>query len=133
MDGVPDRPDLDSQPAPGAPGATATARALASAARTGTLPPVSRGLQPGLLSFYDRLRERILAAVEKRGGKMGSTTVKALLVVPDIFILLARLALDKQVPAPSRALIAGALVYFVMPADLLPEAILGVGGYLEDL
>ncbi len=86
-----------------------------------------------LLSFYDRLRGRILSTIERRGGKLGEGAVKALLLVPDVFILLARLTLDKNVPGPTRALIGGALAYFVLPTDLLPEMIFGGAGYLEDL
>src|SRR5215210_5423117 len=86
-----------------------------------------------LLSFYDRLRERILHTVEKRGGKMGEGAVKTLLLVPDVFILLVRLVLDKNVPGSTRAMIGGALAYFILPADLLPEMLLGGVGYLDDL
>ena len=56
-----------------------------------------------------------------------------LLLVPDVFILLARLALDKEVPGSARAMIGGALAYFILPIDLLPEAIPGAAGYLDDL
>jgi len=87
----------------------------------------------GLLSFYDRLRERVLHAVERRGGRLTEAAVEALLLVPDVFILLVRLALDRDVPPKARAIIGGALAYFVLPTDLLPEALLGAGGYLEDL
>ena len=91
----------------------------------------------GLLSFYDRLREKILHAVEKRQGRRGARltedAVRALLLVPDVFILLARLALDKDVPGSARAMIGGALAYFILPIDLLPEAFLGAAGYLDDL
>jgi uncharacterized membrane protein YkvA (DUF1232 family) len=87
----------------------------------------------GLLSFYDRLRERILHSVEKRGGKLGDGAVRALLLVPDVFILLVRLMLDKKVPGGTRAMIGGALAYFLLPADLLPEMILGGAGFLDDL
>jgi uncharacterized membrane protein YkvA (DUF1232 family) len=87
----------------------------------------------GLLSFYDRLREKVLHGVEKHGGRYSEAAVEALLLAPDIFILLVRLTLDKDVPKPARALIGGALAYFVLPADLLPEALLGAGGYLDDL
>ena len=91
----------------------------------------------GLLSFYDRLREKILHTIEKREGRRGAKltegTVRALLLVPDVFILLVRLALDKKVPGSTRALIGGALAYFILPIDLLPEAILGGAGYLDDL
>jgi uncharacterized membrane protein YkvA (DUF1232 family) len=86
-----------------------------------------------LLSFYDRLREKILHAVEKRGGKMSEGALKTLLLVPDVFILLVRLMLDKTVPGPTRAMIGGALAYFILPADLLPEMILGGAGFVDDL
>lgn len=87
----------------------------------------------GLLSFYDRLRERVVEAVEKRGGRWAEGTVRALLLVPDVFILLVRLGLDKEVPAQARMLIGGALAYFVLPIDLLPEAFIGIGGFVDDL
>jgi len=86
-----------------------------------------------LLSFYDRLREKILHSVEKRGGKMSENALKALLLVPDVFILLVRLMLDKSVPGSTRAMVGGALAYFILPADLLPEMILGGAGFLDDL
>jgi uncharacterized membrane protein YkvA (DUF1232 family) len=91
----------------------------------------------GLLSFYDRLREKILETIEKRSGRRGAKltedTVRALLLVPDVFILLARLALDKEVPGSARAMIGGAIAYFILPIDLLPEAFLGPAGYLDYL
>jgi uncharacterized membrane protein YkvA (DUF1232 family) len=87
----------------------------------------------GLLSFYDKLRARILAAVERRGGKLAQPTVRALLLVPDVFMLLVRLSLDRDVPAGARAMIGGALAYFVLPIDLFPEAVVGGIGYLDDL
>jgi uncharacterized membrane protein YkvA (DUF1232 family) len=37
------------------------------------------------------------------------------------------------VPGSTRALIGGALAYFILPVDLLPEALLGPAGYLDDL
>ena len=87
----------------------------------------------GLFSFYDRLREKILHGVEKHGGRYSEAAVEALILVPDVFILLVRLTLDKDVPKGARAMIGGALAYFVLPTDLLPEALLGAGGYLDDL
>jgi len=86
----------------------------------------------GLLSFYDRLRGRIEQRLE-RGGKIGRQAAAALLLVPDVFIMLVRLALDKEVPTPTRALVASALAYFILPVDLLPEIVLGPVGYLDDL
>lgn len=82
--------------------------------------------------FYERLRSRLQRSLlEQRGLKPG--TVDALLLAPDLFMLLARLSLDGRVPAASRALIGTALVYFVTPFDLVPEALLGAGGFIDDL
>jgi uncharacterized membrane protein YkvA (DUF1232 family) len=87
----------------------------------------------GLLSFYDRLRERILRAVERRGGRLGGAVAETLLLAPDVFMLLARLSLDKEVPKETRVLVSGALAYFLLPVDLLPEMVVGVGGYVDDV
>jgi uncharacterized membrane protein YkvA (DUF1232 family) len=93
----------------------------------------SRLPKAGLLSFYDRLREKIIHTVEKRGGRLSEGAVRALLLIPDVFILLVRLTLDKSVPKPTRALIGGTLAYFVLPFDLFPEGLLGGIGYMDDL
>jgi uncharacterized membrane protein YkvA (DUF1232 family) len=91
--------------------------------------------RPGgkLLSFYDRMRDQVLVAADRRSRKLGKPAVEALLLVPDVFVLLVRLALDKQVPGEARALIGGALAYFVLPLDLFPEAAVGGVGFLDDL
>ncbi|HEV8629696.1 MAG TPA: YkvA family protein [Thermoanaerobaculia bacterium] len=86
-----------------------------------------------LLTFYDRLRGRIVGVLERRGGKVGRSAADALLLVPDVFMLLVRLALDPEVPPSTRGLIGGALAYFVLPFDLLPEGLIGGVGYLDDL
>ena len=86
-----------------------------------------------LLTFYDRLHERMLDGTERHGGKLPEEVLKALLLVPDVFILMVRLMFDRDVPRKTRALIAGVVAYFISPYDLLPEAILGPVGYLDDL
>ena len=87
----------------------------------------------GLLSFYDRLRERLAAALKRRGGKLGAGTAEVLLLIPDVFMLLLRLALDREVPRKTRLLLGSALVYFVVPVDFLPEVALGATGFLDDM
>jgi len=87
----------------------------------------------GLLSFYDRLRQRLTEGAQSRGGKAGRAASEVLLLAPDLFILLARLSLDPQVPTGARKFIIGATVYFLTPVDLLPEAFVGPVGYLEDV
>jgi uncharacterized membrane protein YkvA (DUF1232 family) len=93
--------------------------------------------EPRLLAFYDRLRERVVDYIARREGKLaarfGPGAAEALLLAPDVFILLVRLSLDKDVPARSRSLVGGALLYFLMPFDLMPEGILGPAGFLDDL
>lgn len=86
-----------------------------------------------MLAFYDRLRGRVVSAIEKRGGRLGRGAADLLLLVPDVFMLLVRLALDPQVPASTRGLIGGAIAYFILPFDLLPEALVGGLGFTDDL
>jgi uncharacterized membrane protein YkvA (DUF1232 family) len=86
-----------------------------------------------LLGFYDRLRSRVLDTVERRAGKLPEDVIIALLLAPDIFILLVRLVMDKDVPRRARWLIGGAIAYWISPIDLLPELFLGPIGYLDDL
>jgi uncharacterized membrane protein YkvA (DUF1232 family) len=85
---------------------------------------------PGLGRFYDRLRRRIAGALV---GKVGEPLADTLLLAPDLFVLLVRLFTDRKVPASTRSLVGGALAYFLLPADLLPEVLLGAGGYLDDV
>ena len=87
----------------------------------------------GLLSFYDRLRGRVVRTLERRTGKLGPGVASTLLLVPDVFVLVLRLAMDKEVPKPTRTLLASTLAYFVLPFDLLPEGVVGPVGYLDDL
>jgi uncharacterized membrane protein YkvA (DUF1232 family) len=91
------------------------------------------GEERHLLTFYDRLRQRIRSHVERRAPGVDERVVDALLVAPDFFVLLARLSLDRNVPVESRRLIAGAVAYFILPLDVLPEAILGPAGYVDDV
>ena len=86
-----------------------------------------------MLAFYDRLRGRVVGALERRGGRLGRGAADALMVVPDVFMLLVRLTLDPRVPASTRGLIGGALAYFILPFDLLPEALVGGLGFVDDL
>jgi uncharacterized membrane protein YkvA (DUF1232 family) len=86
--------------------------------------------QADLTRFYDRLRRRIS---EPLAGRVGEPLADTLLLAPDLFVLLLRLFTDRGVPAGSRSLVGGALAYFVLPADLLPEILLGAGGFLDDV
>jgi uncharacterized membrane protein YkvA (DUF1232 family) len=82
--------------------------------------------------FYDRVRSSIQDYIDKKGGVLGKTA-EFLLLVPDVFILLWRLTMDRRVSGKDKVLVGSALAYFILPLDFMPEAILGPIGYLDDL
>ena len=79
--------------------------------------------------IYDRLRARI-ATVEP-GGRAGVRDL--LLFLPDLIVLLVRLAQDPRVPAGSKALAIFGVGYALSPIDLLPEIFFGPLGFVDDL
>lgn len=82
--------------------------------------------------FYDRLRQRIHAYVENKGAAV-EKTADYLMLVPDVFNLLWRLVNDARVSGKNKVLLGSGIAYFVFPFDVIPEAILGPMGYLDDL
>jgi uncharacterized membrane protein YkvA (DUF1232 family) len=82
--------------------------------------------------FYDRIRGTIRSFVDGKGKVLGKAA-EYLLLVPDVFILLWRLTTDSRVSSKDKLLLGSAVVYFVSPFDLIPEAIVGPIGYLDDL
>ncbi|HUP47859.1 MAG TPA: DUF1232 domain-containing protein [Thermoanaerobaculia bacterium] len=82
--------------------------------------------------YYDRLRERIHAYAEGK-GKVAGKTSDFLLLVPDMFLLLWRLAGDGRVSGRNKALLGSGIAYFLFPLDLVPELFLGPAGFLDDL
>jgi uncharacterized membrane protein YkvA (DUF1232 family) len=50
-----------------------------------------------------------------------------LLFIPNMLLLCARLLRDPRVPATEKALLAGAIVYAIVPFDLIPDMIPFVG------
>jgi uncharacterized membrane protein YkvA (DUF1232 family) len=81
--------------------------------------------------FYRQIRQKIHALVETKGSSVKYAEI--LLAGPDLLHLMCRLALDARVPAASKALLATAIAYFISPVDLIPEALVGPTGYLDDI
>jgi uncharacterized membrane protein YkvA (DUF1232 family) len=81
--------------------------------------------------FYQQLRGRITSWLENKGK--GFKHAQLLLLAPDLFHLLARLIFDPRIPRLEKAKLGAALAYFVSPVDLLPEAMLGPAGYVDDV
>jgi uncharacterized membrane protein YkvA (DUF1232 family) len=50
-----------------------------------------------------------------------------LLFIPNMLVLCARLMVDGRVPAKERLLVAGAIVYAIIPLDFIPDVLPFVG------
>ena len=82
--------------------------------------------------FYDRIRGSIQKYVEKKGTAV-EKTAGFLLLVPDVFILLWRLANDRRIGGSDKVLLGSGIAYYLFPLDLVPEALFGPIGFLDDL
>lgn len=82
--------------------------------------------------FYDRLRNRIHSYLENH-GRVAEKAGEYLLLAPDVFILLWRLSKDPGVSGKNKVLLYSGVAYFIFPFDVIPEAIVGPIGYLDDL
>jgi len=61
-------------------------------------------------------------------GLLAKRRLKNLLMfIPNMLLLCVRLLTDARVPAPERALVAGAIVYAIIPFDLIPDMLPFVG------
>jgi uncharacterized membrane protein YkvA (DUF1232 family) len=79
--------------------------------------------------WYDHWRARIREWVQRGTDEQVTQIV---LLVPDLLVLVVRLARDKRVPFLLKAQLLLAAAYVLSPVDLVPEAILGVIGLAED-
>jgi len=81
--------------------------------------------------FYQILRKRIRQWLESGGGS--SKWAEHIMLAPDLLHLLCKLTIDPEVPVTEKAKLAAAIAYFVSPIDLVPEAIVGPLGYVDDV
>ena len=82
--------------------------------------------------FYHELRAKFKTWLDSEEGK-NHKWAEYLLATPDLFQLLCKLSIDKDVPISEKAKLAGTIAYFVSPIDLLPEALIGPLGYADDV
>lgn len=82
--------------------------------------------------YYDRVRRSIATYLERKGKALGKSG-EFLLIVPDVFMLLWRLVNDSRVNGKNKVLLGSGIAYYLFPLDLIPEAIIGPVGYLDDL
>lgn len=82
--------------------------------------------------YYQELRNKFKSWIQTKEGKDHKWS-EYLLATPDLFHLLCKLSIDKDVPVKEKAKLAGVIAYFVSPIDLVPEAIVGPIGYIDDI
>jgi uncharacterized membrane protein YkvA (DUF1232 family) len=81
--------------------------------------------------FYKSMRERIRVWLAKKGKHYRYADF--LLFAPDLFHLISKLVLDERIPVRHKARLGAAIAYFVSPVDLIPEAVVGPVGYIDDI
>lgn len=82
--------------------------------------------------FYRKLRKKVVDWLATRQGQ-SSEWAEYLVLAPDMFHLLCKLAADPAVPRGDKARLLAVIAYFISPLDLLPEAVLGPAGYIDDI
>jgi len=82
--------------------------------------------------FYQNLREKFRDWLDSDKGK-SHKYAEYLMLAPDLFHLMCKLTIDPHVETKDKAKLAGAIAYFVSPIDLIPEAIVGPVGYVDDI
>lgn len=89
------------------------------------------GLSKRNEDFYQRFRVRIQEWLAGKGKNYKYADY--LLVGPDLFHLMCKLVADERVSASDKAKFVAAIAYFISPADLIPEGLVGPIGYIDDI
>ncbi|HNZ88542.1 MAG TPA: YkvA family protein [Candidatus Cloacimonas acidaminovorans] len=84
------------------------------------------------LKFYENLRQKVRGWTKEQLGSLGGKLGEYVFLLPDFFILVCRLALDKRVPVKQKMIMGGVVAYVMMPVDLIPDFI-PVIGLVDDL
>ena len=79
--------------------------------------------------WYQKWRQKVHNWVKRHSG---SEIADILLFLPDLFILCVGLVLDSRVPAKLKVALVSAIGYVLSPFDIMPEAVLGVAGLIDD-
>ena len=89
-------------------------------------------VEPDRLQFYEKLREKAKSWTNEKIGKSGNKMAEYLFLLPDFFILLCRVALDKRVTLKRKLMLGGIIAYVMMPLDIIPDFI-PILGSVDDL
>ncbi|MGE5559501.1 MAG: YkvA family protein [Chloroflexota bacterium] len=122
------QPEAEAGPAAGAP--TAPAAEAAAALPVPRVPP-ALPVPAEATSLYDRVRSGVKRGLDRAlPGPLRSLT-PWVLALPDLTVLLWRLARHAGVDARRKAVAAGALAYVIWPLDFMPDLIPALG-WLDD-
>lgn len=84
------------------------------------------------LKFYEDLRKKAKGWTQNKGGSIGGKLGEYLFMLPDFFILVCRLAIDKRVSSKQKMIVGGIIAYVIMPIDIIPDFI-PIVGQIDDL
>lgn len=89
-------------------------------------------MDPDKLKFYEDLRRKAQDWSKRKGGKVGGKMGEYLFLLPDLFVLITRMMMDKRIPAKRKLMLGGILTYIMLPFDIIPDFI-PVIGHIDDL
>ncbi len=79
--------------------------------------------------FYEKLREKY--SVKRKSKSEGKNVSDYLFLLPDVFVLVCRLALEKRLSISNKLFMSAVAAYFMLPIDIIPDFVPFVG-FLED-
>jgi uncharacterized membrane protein YkvA (DUF1232 family) len=84
------------------------------------------------MKFYEDLRKKAKKWTNLKSGTMGGKLSEYLFALPDLFILICRLATDNRIPIKKKMLVGAIISYVILPIDIIPDFI-PIIGYVDDL
>jgi len=93
---------------------------------------LEKGREVASADFYQELRVKMREWLRTEEGK-NSRWAEYLMLAPDLFHLLCKLMLEREVWIKDKAKVAAALAYFMSGIDFIPEVFLGPVGFVDDI
>lgn len=84
------------------------------------------------LKFYEDLRRKVRQYSNDKAGIKAGKLTEYLLLLPDLFILVCRLAIDDRVAKKKKIFVGAVIAYMIMPIDIIPDFLPFIG-QLDDL
>lgn len=88
--------------------------------------------EPKKLEFYEKLRKKLGNKIPKSKDPTKLQLSDFLFLLPDFFILLTRLFMDKRIAKSKKVFLGSIIGYLILPIDIIPDFI-PIVGYVDDL